>query len=246
MPDDVFSAAVRHYHQQQHRQSSPSAPAPVGQYELCVESLGVGPWVLATPWMQQALGAIPQDPDEGYDYMESHREQGRRRCDQRTFVPIQRPQQQLQQSSQQQPLPQAYRDSSSREPAVAPGSPAPSRAAAPAGQAGAAHTNRSLQQTRPSPAAQQQAATRAAGAATAPVDSLGTDGQPRYIPDLWQVLQESCVERPGCLTAPTTHRDQAKPAAATGGGTPGTSILLATTLPLVTSVLGSANGTWCV
>jgi len=239
--DDGYDAAL-YYQQQQYRQSSPSwqIMSPFGHRGV----------QLASPSMQQAQArqaprAIPQDPHDCYDYMETRREQGRRRCDQQAFVPIQRPQQQLQQTGQQQPLRQAHRDSSSssRQPAVAPDSAAPSRAAAPAGLP--AHANRHLQaagqqRTTASPAAQQQAATRAAGAATAPMRSLGADSQPRYRAPLLQVLQGSGVVRPGKLTAPTPHRDQAKPAAATGAGTPATSVHLAT------SILGSANCAWCV
>jgi len=253
--DDDYDAVLYYQPQQQHRQFSPSWQilSPFGHYGWGVQ--------LASPWMQQAQGrqalrASPRDPYDGYDYMESRREQGRRRCDQQAFVPIQRPQQQLQlQSGQQQPLPQAYIDSSSRQPARDPGSAAPSRAAAPADLP--AHTNRPLQaagqqRTTPSSATQQQAAPRAAGAATAPVRSLGADSQPRYRAALLQVLKGSSVERPGCLaaptplTTPTPHRNQPKPAAATGAGTPVISIPLATTIPLATSVLGSANGAWDV
>jgi len=231
--DDDYGAAFYYQPQQQHRQFSPpwQILSPFGHYGYGVQS--------ASPWMQQAQGrqglrAIPQDSYDGYDYMESHREQQRRRRDQQTFVPIQRPQQQQQQPGQQQQPPQAYRDSSG-QPARALGSFAPSRAAAPAGPP--AHTNHPLQaagqqRTTPSPATQQHTATRAAGAARAPVDSLGADSQTCYRAALLQVLQGSGVERPGCLTAPTPHRDQAKPAAARGAGTRATGVPLATTIPL--------------
>jgi len=247
--DDDYDAALYYQPQQQYRQFSPSWQilSPFG-YRYGVQ--------LASPWMQaqaqgrQTLRASSHDPYDGYDVMESRREQGRRRCDQQAFVPIQRPPQQLQQSGQQQPLPQAYRDSSSsRQPTRAPSSAAASRAAAPADLL--AHTNCHLQaagqqRTTPSPATQQQASTRAAGAAPAPVRSLGADSQPRYRAALLQVLQGASVDRPGCLTAPTPHRDQAKPAAATGAGTPLSAYLLPLLVPLATSVLASANGAWRV